>query len=73
MFHLVMILNISDFSSNYLYSYLEAWYFKYGTECGNVTKTSPSWKHPMQGQPCALINHTKVTEWVAWKIPFSTA
>lgn len=57
-----MILNISEFFSSCLCNYLEVLYFKYGTECRNMTKTSPNWKSLMQGQPCALINNIRVTE-----------
>ena len=66
-----MILNISEFPPNCLYSYLEVWYFKYGTECRNTTKTSLNFKSPIQGQPCALTNNIRITQWVGWQIKFS--
>lgn len=66
-----MILNISEFPPNCLYSSLEVWYFKYGTEWGNMRKTSPNFKSLTQGQPCALTNNTRITQWVGWQIKFS--
>ena len=66
-----MILNISEFSPNCLYSYLEVSYFKYGTECRNLRKTSPNFKSLTQVQPCALTSNIRITQWVGWQIKFS--